>query len=106
AGDDLGLQTPTTVDAITHFGSYVGLTHNWTKKLTSTGVYSFAARRETPADPPNTPRFANYVAINPIWEPIHNTTMSIEYLYGTNETKDGAFGFANRIQASVQYNFP
>ena len=64
------------------------------------------ARRDVDIDPPDTPRFASYFAVNLIWEPIDNTTMGIEYLYGTNRTKDESFGFANRIQISVQYNFP
>jgi hypothetical protein len=106
SGSDLGLETSTTLDAVTHIGSCFALTHNWTKKLSSTGVYSCALRRNTAADPGNIPHFSQYTAVNLIWEFIDNTTIGIEYLYGTNETDDDAFGFANRIQASVQYNFP
>jgi len=106
SGSDLGLGTPTTVDAVTHVGGCVAATHAWTDTLSSTGVYSFALRRSSPADPPETLKFSNYLAINLIWEPIDRTWFGIEYLYGTNESQDGAFGDANRIQATVQYNFP
>lgn len=106
SGSDLGLASPTEVEAVTLLGGCFALTHDWTKKLSSTAVYSFAKRYDVGADPPDTPQFASYFAINLIWEPIERTTFGIEYLYGTNETKNDAFGFANRIQASVQYNFP
>jgi hypothetical protein len=106
SGSDLGLASATSVDAVTHIGGCFAVTHAWCETLSSTGAYSFAYRRDDAADPPDTPRFANYLAINLIWEPIDNTSFGVEYLYGTNETKNGAFGDANRIQASVQYNFP
>lgn len=106
SGSDLGLDTLTQVDAVTHLGGCVGITHAWTETLSSTFAYSFANRRGDSADPPETPRWTNYLALNLIWEPIDRTSFGIEYLYGTNETQDGAFGYANRIQASVQYNFP
>jgi hypothetical protein len=105
SGNDLRLATPNTVDTIHHTGACVALTHQWSKKWHSTLAHSVAIRREEPLDPPDTPRLATYSAANLIWEPIPDTTMGIEYLYGTNETKDGSFGFANRIQLSVQYNF-
>jgi len=106
SGSDLGLASPTKVDDILHMGGCVALTHKWTKRLASTGVYSFAVRREDAADPPETSHFASYSAMNLIWEPVDDVTMGVEYLYGTHETKDDAFGKANRLQASVQYNFP
>jgi hypothetical protein len=106
SGSDLGLDTLTEVDAVNHVGGCVGITHAWTETLSSTFAYSFANRRGDSADPPETPRWANYLALNLIWEPIDRTSFGIEYLYGTNETQDDAFGYANRIQASVQYNFP
>jgi hypothetical protein len=106
SGSDLGLESPTSVDTIFFIGGCVGVTHNWTKKLSSTGAYSFAMRRENNADPPDTLDFSSYTAVNLIWAPIDRTTMGIEYLYGTNKSQDDAFGKANRIQASVQYNFP
>jgi hypothetical protein len=106
SGSDLGLGSPTTVDTILDMGGCVALTHNWTKRLSSTGVYSFAYRRPDNADPPDTTRFASYSSLNLIWEPIDDTTLGVEYLYGTHELQDDAFGKANRIQASVQYNFP
>jgi hypothetical protein len=105
SGNDLRLATPNTVEAIHHTGACLAITHQWSKKWSSTLAHSLASRREGPFDPPDTPRFATYSAANLIWQPIEETTMGIEYLYGTNETKDGSFGFANRIQMSVQYNF-
>jgi hypothetical protein len=74
--------------------------------LSSTAVHSIAIRDDNEFDAPDTPRYASYSAVNLIWEPIRGTTFGIEYLYGTNETQDGSFGDANRIQVSVQYNFP
>lgn len=105
-GSDLRLASPTKVDTVDLVGGCVGITHGWTETLSSTGAYSFALRRKENTDPGDTERLANYLAVNLIWEPIPNTSMGIEYLYGTDETRDGDFGDANRIQASVQYNFP
>lgn len=104
-GSDLRLATSDTVDTVQHVGGCLALTHRWSKQWTSTVAHSVAFRRKGAGDLPATPYFATYSAINLIWEPITHTTMGIEYLYGTNETKDGAFGFANRIQISVQYSF-
>lgn len=106
SGSDLGLVTPTTVDAVSLLGGCAAIEHQWTETLSSTGTYSFAYRRGTDVDPPDTLRYSNYLAINLIWEFIENTTMGVEYLYGNNEEQGDAFGYANRIQASVQYNFP
>jgi hypothetical protein len=105
-GNDLRLESPTKVDTIDLMGGCLGVTHAWTEKLSSTGVYSFALRRRESTDPPSTERFAEYVAANLIWAPIDNTTLGVEYLYGTNELHNGDFGDAHRIQATVQYNFP
>jgi len=106
SGSDLRLDTPTTVDTVHVVGGCVGVTHEWTDTLSSTGVYSFGVRRVKDFDPPETTRLSNYLAIDLIWEPIDSTSFGIEYLYGDVETRDGSFGSANRIQASVQYNFP
>lgn len=105
-GSDLRLASPTSVETVQHMGGCLALTHAWTKTLSSTGVYSFAYRRHEDTDPPLTPHFANYVAANLIWSPITNTSLGVEYLYGSNEVRSGAFGDSHRIQATVQYNFP
>jgi hypothetical protein len=105
-GEDLRLSSPTKVDTVQHMGGCFAVSHNWTTKLSSNGVYSFAVRDRESTDPPNTPRLANYVATNLIWAPIDNTTLGVEYLYGTNEVQSGDSGDAHRIQATVQYNFP
>jgi hypothetical protein len=105
-GADLTLSTPTSVAPIPLFGAYVGLTHEWTKALSSTAVYSFGVREESATDPADTFRASNYVAINLVWTPIKRTTMGIEYLYGTREDKDGAFGDDHRIQVTFQYDLP
>jgi len=106
SGSDLRLETATTVDAVHHLGGCLALTHRWSKKLSSTLAHSVAFRQEESTDPPDTHRFASYSAVNLVWEPVDDTTIGIEYLYGTHETRDGAFGDANRIQMSVQYRFP
>lgn len=105
-GDDLRLSSPTKVETVKHIGGCFAVSHNWTTKLTSNGVYSFAFRDEEDTDPPDTPHLANYVATNLIWAPIDNTTLGVEYLYGSNEVQSGDFGDAHRIQATVQYSFP
>ncbi len=105
-GSDLTLSSPTRVVPIPLFGTYVGLTHQWTKTLSSTAVYSLGVRAETGTDPPDTFRSSNYVALNLIWEPVERLSMGVEYLYGTRTDKDGAFGDDHRIQASVLYYLP
>jgi hypothetical protein len=105
-GNDLRLSSPTKVDTIQHVGGCLAASHNWTDKLSSNAVYSFALRDKENTDPPDTPRLANYVATNLIWAPIDNTTLGVEYLYGSNEVRNGDFGDSHRIQATVQYNFP
>ena len=106
SGSDLRLGSPTSVAPVQLMGGCLALTHAWTESLSSTGVYSFALRRREGTDPPDTERFSSYVAANLIWSPIDNTSLGVEYLYGSNEVKSGAFGDSHRIQATVQYNFP
>ncbi|QDT55928.1 Porin subfamily protein [Caulifigura coniformis] len=105
-GSDLRLASPGKVEPVDHMGGCLALTHAWTETLSSTGVYSVAVRRRESTDPGDTPQLANYVAANVIWAPIDNTTLGVEYLYGSNEVHNGDFGEAHRIQATVQYNFP
>jgi len=105
-GNDLRLISPTKVDNVQHMGGCFAVSHAWTETLSSNGVYSLALRDREDTDPPGTPRLANYVATNLIWAPIENTTLGVEYLYGSNEVQNGDFGDAHRIQATVQYNFP
>lgn len=105
-GSDLRLGSPTTVDTVQFVGGCFAVTHAWTETLSSTGVYSFALRRREETDPPDTSQFSNYVAANLIWTPIDNTSLGVEYLYGSNEVRNGNFGDSHRIQATVQYNLP
>jgi hypothetical protein len=48
---------------------------------------------------------AKYLGVSLWFIPITNMSLGVEYLWGERENLDGERGFANRVNALVQYNF-
>ena len=91
-------------------GAEAAYQHYWTKSLRSNLVYGYAAVQNTDFKQPAGVTFnpfahSNYGATNVIWNPYGSLNLGAEFLYGGQVLKNGAFGYAPRIQFSAKYSF-
>lgn len=84
----------------------VGFAHNWTETLSSNFTYSQSTIDNLSGQSADAIHSTEYLAVNLIWNPIKNTFLGIEYLYGTRENRSGNRGKANRLQLSYILRFP
>jgi hypothetical protein len=98
ATDDIGL--------LPLFGWMVGVTHNWTDRLSSNFTYAENSLDTTAFQSPNDVHRTTYLAANLIWKPLERVRVGIEYLYGLRENVDLAVGSANRVQAAFIFDLP
>jgi hypothetical protein len=96
--DDIGL--------LRLFGWMVGVTHNWTDRLSSNFTYAENSLDTTAFQSPNDVHRTTYLAANLIWKPLERVRVGIEYLYGLRENVDLAVGSANRVQAAFIFDLP
>jgi hypothetical protein len=88
------------------FGWMVGVTHNWTDRLSSNFTYAENSLDTTAFQSPNDVHRTTYLAANLIWKPLERVRVGIEYLYGLRENVDLAVGTANRVQAAFIFDLP
>jgi hypothetical protein len=93
------------LEAVTVFGAMVGYEHHWCDELRSTVSYSWGKGDLPDGVPADTSEILEYLAANVIWQFCDRAWFGIEYLYGSNETFDGARGEAHRLQASIRFDF-
>jgi len=87
------------------WGWFAAYRHFWNDRLRSNFVLS-AASENNPADSPaSTNKSTRSAHVNLIWNPVPNTDLGMEYIYGFRETEDGLKGHLNRLQASAKYAF-
>jgi hypothetical protein len=93
------------LEAVTVLGAMAAYEHHWSDELRSTVTYSWGKGDLPDGVPADTTEILTYFAANVIWQFCDRAWFGIEYLYGTNETFDGARGEANRLQASIRFDF-
>jgi len=98
AADDIGL--------LSLFGWMIGVTHDWTERLTSNFTYAENSLDTTVFQNPNDVHRTTYLAANLIWKPLERVRVGIEYLYGLRENIDLAVGSANRVQVAFIFDLP
>lgn len=79
--------------------------HYWRNDLWSVAVYSVGDQDNSAGQADDSIRTVEYAALDLIWEFAEKMTVGAEWLYGTREDKDGAFGDANRLLFVFQMDF-
>jgi len=90
------------LEAVTTMALLASYEHHWSKEYRSTVMYSWAAGDLPSGAPATASEELQYAAANIIWQFSDRAWTGFEYLYGTNETFDGSFGDAHRIQFSLK----
>ena len=88
------------------FGWMVGVTHNWTDKLSSNFTYAENQLTNTAFQRPEDVHRTTYLATSLVWNPIERIRVGVEYLYGLRENVDGGIGTANRVQVAFIFDLP
>jgi DcaP outer membrane protein len=94
--------------ALSIFGAFVGLTHNWAPRWNSTASYGYLVMDTVPyAAALGTAGFrrSQYASLNVVYQPFHHFLVGVEGLWGYNQTVTGASGQAWRGQMNLQYTF-
>lgn len=87
------------------WGFFAAVQQNWKPELYSTLVYSYARMENIGSLPSTDYKYAQYAAINLIWNFTEYGSTGIEYVFGRRNNFDKTYGNASRINAMVQYNF-
>jgi DcaP outer membrane protein len=94
--------------ALSIFGAFVGLTHNWAPRWNSTASYGYLVMDTIPyATALGSAGFrrSQYASLNVVCRPFHHLLVGVEGLWGYNQTVTGASGQAWRGQMNLQYTF-
>lgn len=87
------------------WGAFGAFQQNWTPRLYSTIVYSYARLLNNGALNGLTYKYAQYAGINLLWNFTEYGTTGIEYVFGRRNDFNHDYGNASRINAMVQYRF-
>ncbi|WP_338394998.1 DcaP family trimeric outer membrane transporter [Fulvitalea axinellae] len=98
--------SPGQLHAVDAFGGYAGLQYNFSEKNLVSCTYS-QVRASLPAGTQMDDQYlyGQYLVANYFWNTRATIQLGIEYVYGRRVNRNGESNHANRVQASVQYNF-
>jgi hypothetical protein len=88
------------------FAWMVGITHDWSDRLSSNFTYAENNLDTTVFQNPDDAHRITYLAANLIWSPLDRVKVGIEYLYGLRENVDRAVGSANRLHVAFIFGLP
>jgi hypothetical protein len=88
------------------FAWMVGITHDWSDRLSSNFTYGENNLDTTVFQNPDDVHRITYLAANLIWSPLDRVKVGVEYLYGLRENVDLAVGSVNRAQAAFIFELP
>lgn len=89
----------------TMWGAFGAFQQNWTENLYSSLIYSYARLQDIGGLGGTTYKYAQYAAVNLLWNFTEFGTTGIEYVFGRRNDFNKDYGNANRINAMVQYRF-
>ncbi len=98
-------ETPGRMEAVRASNFEVGARYNVTPKLFMSAVYSQANTYGVGHLGADTYRYARYLGVNGFYEVIPDLTVGLQYVRGMRKDYSGESGHANRIMASLQFNF-
>lgn len=87
------------------WGAFGAIQQNWSEKLYSSIVYSYARMENIGSLDSTNYKFAQYAGINLMWNFTEYGTTGIEYLYGKRNDFNKEYGNGNRINVMIQYRF-
>lgn len=87
------------------WGMYAAIQQNWTANLYSSLMYSYARMENIGALSNTDYKYAQYAAVNLLWNFTEYGTTGIEYVFGRRNNFDKTYGNASRINLMVKYNF-
>ena len=109
-GIDAEVSSLTSIEATPAVGVEASYQHYWSKRLRTSGVYSYAAVNNNNFALANLPNFtpynhSTYTAANLIWNPYGSLNVGAEFLYGWVVRQDGQKANDPRFQFSAKYSF-
>lgn len=87
------------------WGVFAAFQQNWTPKLYSSLMYSYARMENIGALPATNYKYAQYAAANLLWNFTEYGSAGVEYLFGRRNNFDKTYGNASRINLMVKYSF-
>ena len=87
------------------WGAFGAFEQNWTSKLSSSLIYSYARLESKGTLDGTTYKYAQYAGVNLLWDFTEYGTTGIEYVFGRRNDFNRDYGNASRINAMVQYRF-
>ena len=87
------------------WGAFGAFQQNWNENLYSTLVYSYTRLQNIGSLEKTTYKYAQYAAVNLLWNFTEYGTTGIEYVFGRRNDFNKDYGNANRINMMVQYRF-
>lgn len=87
------------------WGAFGAFEQNWTSKLSSSLIYSYARLESKGTLDGTTYKYAQYAGVNLLWDFTEYGTTGIEYVFGRRNDFNHDYGNASRINAMVQYRF-
>lgn len=87
------------------WGAFGAFQRNWTSKLSSSLMYSYARLESKGTLTGTTYKYAQYAAANLMWNFTEYGTTGIEYVFGRRNDFNHNYGNASRINAMIQYRF-
>lgn len=87
------------------WGAFGAFQQNWTSKLSSSLMYSYARLESKGTLTGTTYKYAQYAATNLMWDFTEYGTTGIEYVFGRRNDFNHNYGNASRINAMIQYRF-
>lgn len=87
------------------WGLFAAFRQNWTSALYSSLIYSYARMENSGTLPAADYKYAQYAAVNLLWNFTEYGTAGVEYLFGRRNNFDKTYGNASRINAMVKYSF-
>ena len=102
--EDAALDDNGVLRALPAWGVAVGYTHQWIPKWKSTVSYGYANVDTENSNGQFAFDHSNYVSANLIYQWSPSFRLGLEYLYGTNEVRNGASHDGQRLNFVVKYD--